>query len=103
MKMKPEPKEATQNYAARLRTAAAKCDFTDWNADKMIKCLIITNMCDEELRLDCLQENYALDVVLGKAQRKEDAQVMSKKIDKDEVNKLAERRKHTGSNQSKWW
>jgi hypothetical protein len=101
MKMKPEPKEATQNYAARLRTAAAKCDFTDWNADKMIKCLIITNMCDEELRLDCLQENYALDVVLGKAQRKEDAQVMSKKIDKDEVNKLAERRKHTGSNQSK--
>ena len=101
MNVKPEPKEATQNCAARLRNAAAKCDFTNWNADKMIKCLIITNMSDEELRLDCLQENYTLDQVLGKTQRKEDAQVMSHKIDKDEVNKLGERRKHAPSNQTK--
>ena len=79
MNVKPEPNEATHNYASRLRKAAAKCDFADWSADKMIKCLIITNMTDEEIKLKCLQENYGLEEVLNIARKKEDAQVMSKK------------------------
>jgi len=93
MNIRPQPSECTQNYAARLRNAAAKCDFSAWSADKMIKCLVITNMADEELRLSCLQKDYTLEQVLVKAQKKEDAIVMSKKIDKDEVNKLGENKR----------
>ena len=87
---KPEAEEATQNYAARLRTAAAKCDFTNWSESKMIKCLVILNMSDEDLRLDCLQKDYTLEDVLSLAQKKEDAQVMSKKIDQEEVHRIGE-------------
>ena len=72
MNIQPEVDEATHNYAARLRSAAAKCDFTNWNGDKMIKCLIITNMRDEELRLNCLQKEYSLEEVLNKARKKEE-------------------------------
>ena len=101
MNIKPESKECTQNYAARLRNAASKCDFSNWSADKMIKCLVITNLADEELRLSCLQKDYTLDQVLNKAQKKEDAQVMSKKIDKDEVHKIGEKQRYKGQHKDK--
>ena len=112
MNTQPEPNEPTANFATRLRRAASKCDFSDWSADKMIKCLIITNMQDEELRLSCLQKEFTLDQVLSKAQKKEDAKIMSSKIAKDEVNKLGERRNKKYSNRYKeqdktrwscWW
>ena len=92
MNIKPETNEATKNYAARLRQAAGKCDFTNWSADKMIKCLVITNMRDEDLKLECLQKEHTLNDVLDKAQKKEDAQEMSKKIDSDEVNQMGQSR-----------
>jgi len=101
MNIKPEEGEATHNYASRLRKAAAKCDFSQWSADKMIKCLIITNMGDEELRLNCLQKDYTLDEVMSKARKKEDAQVMSKKIDSDEVNKIRERKRFPDHSRNK--
>ena len=101
MNVKPEPSEATHNYASRLRKAAGKCDFSNWSGDKMIKCLIITNMTDEEIKLKCLQENYSLEQVLNIARKKEDAQVMSKKIEKDEVNRIGERRRYAGQHRDK--
>ena len=83
MNIKPETDEFTKNYAARLRKAANKCNFTEWSADKMIKCLVITNMQDEDLRLTCLQKEYTLEAILNKAQKKEDAKEMNKRIEQD--------------------
>ena len=97
MNIKPEINEPMTNYAARLRKAAAKCDFSDWSVDKMIKCIVITHMPDEDLRLACLQNTYSLDEVLTKAQKKEDAIEMSKKIEKEEVNRVTDRKKEFDS------
>ena len=66
------------DFASRLRRYADKCDFNNWTADKMIKCLVISNMSDEELRLKCLKKDYRLDQVLDKIQLKEDTKAMSK-------------------------
>ena len=95
LNIKPESEEWTKNYAARLRNAANKCDFSNWSADKMIKCLVITNMRDEDLKLECLQKDHTLGEVLDKAQKKEDALEMNRKIDQDQVVKRVEDRKTT--------
>ena len=79
-------------YALRLREAAKKCDFSNWNEDKMIKMLLISNMQDEELRLKLLQKDRPLTEVLRKAQQKEDAQARNKVLSKEKsgsrVNKM---------------
>ena len=94
MRLKPEKEERTRNYAARLRKAAEKCNFQHWSADKMIKCLIISNMHDEQLRLSCLQKEMTLDALLEKAEKKEDATTMSKIMhgNPDEVKKVNPRK-----------
>ena len=74
---KPKNDESIIDFASRLRSYTEKCDFNNWSADKMIKCLVISNMKDEQLRLSCL-EDYRLDQVLDKIQLKEDTAAMSK-------------------------
>ena len=76
--MKPTPGKSVVDFAARLRKSAEKCNFENWSADKMIKCLVISNMVDEELRLSCLRTDFSLDQVLDKAQLKEDTTAMSR-------------------------
>ena len=101
MRTKPQTDERTRNYAARLRKAAEKCTFEDWSADKMIKCLIIANMQDEQLRLSCLQKDMTLNALLEKAEKKEDATTMSKMMtDKDDVRKVDKKRFRDFRNQS---
>lgn len=80
MNTKPLSGETTKCYATRLREAADKCDFTQWSAEKMIKCILILNLQDEELRMSCLQKVYTLQHIIDKATRKEDATEMHKKI-----------------------
>ena len=84
MRIKPVTDERTRNYAARLRRAAEKCNFESWSSSKMIKCLIISNMQDEQLRLSCLQREMSLDALLDKAEKKEDATMMSKMMQNEE-------------------
>jgi len=43
--------ETVAAYTLRLRELAKKCDFNNWNADKMIKALVICNLHDNEIRL----------------------------------------------------
>ena len=78
MTQKPKFDESIIDFASRLRSYADKCDFNDWTADKIIKCLVISNMSDEELRLACLEKDYRLDQVLDKIQLKEDTKAVSK-------------------------
>lgn len=54
MQLKPEEGESANDYATKLRKAGNKCDFSNRNAQKMINCLMISNMKDEELRLKIL-------------------------------------------------
>ena len=71
---------------------AEKCDFADRLADKIIKCLIISNLQDDQLRLVCLQKDFMLDQVLEKAQKREDTMTMNAVMHKDgeseKVNKV---------------
>ena len=71
MRLKPERDETTCNYTARLQKAADKCSFEDWSASKMIKCLIISHMQDEQLRWTCFQKEMTLDGLLELAERQE--------------------------------
>lgn len=92
MKIKPMQDERTRNYATRLHKAAEKCDFENWSSSKMIKCLIISNMEDEKLRLSLLQKEMTLEDLLNKAEKKEDAVMMSRAMhDKEEVRKVNRR------------
>ena len=90
MQLKPEEGESANNYATKLRKAGDKCDFSNWNAQKMIKCLMISNMKDEELRLKFLQEEHTLDQILAMCQKKEDAVARSKMMHEtnDEAKKV---------------
>ena len=90
MQLKPEEGESANNYATKLRKAGDKCDFSNWNAQKMIKCLMISNMKDEELRLKFLQEEHNLDQILAMCQKKEDAVARSKMMHEtnDEAKKV---------------
>ena len=88
MNVKPLTAETTKSYAARLREAADKCVFTDWSAEKMIKCILIFNLADEDLRLSCLQKAYTLQQIIDKSSRKEDAKEMNKKMMGEEINKV---------------
>ena len=56
----------------------------------MIKCLIISNMEDEQLQLPCLQKYMTLEELLDKAEKKEDAKTMSKlmNISEEDVRKV---------------
>ena len=72
MSTKLLPGETIKSYASRLRDAAEKCDFTAWSADKMIKCILILNMADEELRISYLQKDYTLQQIIDKTTRKEE-------------------------------
>ena len=78
MQLKPESGEGASQYATKLRKAGDKCDFSNWNVDKMIKSLMIANMPDEELRLKFLQKEHTLDEIIDTCQRKEDALARSK-------------------------
>ena len=51
MSLKPNADDSMIDFAGMLRKSAEKCDFWDCTADKMIKCLVISNMTNEELRL----------------------------------------------------
>ena len=67
----------------------------------MIKCLIIANMQDEQLRLSCLQKDMTLNALLEKAEKKEDATTMSKMMtDKDDVRKIDKKRFRDFRNES---
>jgi hypothetical protein len=106
MRVKPEEGERTGNYAARLRKAAEKCDFANWTADKMIKCLIISNLHDNQLRLICLQKELTLYKLLEKARKREDAmamnEVMHKKDgEKEKLNRVKQRYPFKGPHQRK--
>ena len=70
MKQKAKRKESMINYAGRLRKYADKCDFRDWTADKMIKCMVFSSMKDEELRLSLMDMDLRLDEVLDKVHGK---------------------------------
>ncbi|CAB3978918.1 Hypothetical predicted protein [Paramuricea clavata] len=87
MQVKPEEGERTGNYAARLRKVAEKCDFPNWTADKMITCLIISNLHDDQLRLICLQKELTLDQLLEKARKREDAMAMNEVMHKKDREK----------------
>ncbi|CAB4032774.1 Hypothetical predicted protein [Paramuricea clavata] len=87
MRVKPEESERTGNYAAILRKAAGKCDFANWLAHKMIKCLIISNLHDDQLRLICLQKELTLDQLLMKARKREDAMAMNEVMHKKDGEK----------------
>ena len=78
MQLKPESDEGASKYATKLRKAGDKCDFSNWSAEKMIKCLMIANMLDEELRLKFLQKEHTLDEIIDICQKKEDAVARSK-------------------------
>ena len=83
--------ESIAAYTVWLRDAAKKCSFENWNADKMIKALIISNMKDNELRIKLLQKDRTLSEVLVKAQQKEDATARDQVMNKTEsgsVNKM---------------
>ena len=54
MSIKPTSGESIADYATKLRKAGDKCSFADWSAQKMIKCILISNMPDEQLRLKFL-------------------------------------------------
>ena len=75
--------ETVASYTLRLREVAKKCDFTNWNAEKMIKALVISNMPDHDLRLKLLQKDRTLGEVLAIAQKKEDALARDKVIKKE--------------------
>ena len=74
--------ENVAGYTLRLREAAKKCDFANWNAEKMIKALVISNMRDDVLRLKLLQKDRTLNQVLTISQKKEDAIARDKVIDR---------------------
>lgn len=74
--------ESIAAYTVRLREAAKKCSFDNWNADKMIKAVLISNMNDTELRVKLLQKDRTLDQILQKAQQREDARARDKVMHK---------------------
>ena len=80
--------ETVAAYAVRLRELAKRCSFENWNADKMIKVLILSNMQDDELRIKLLHKDRTLDEVLKKAQQKDDATARAKEMKKEKVNKM---------------
>ena len=47
--LKPNPAEGASKQATNLRKAGDKCDFSNWSVEKMIKCLMIAHLQDEEL------------------------------------------------------
>lgn len=78
MRQRAKLQESMVDYAARLRTYAEKCDFANWSSDKMIKCMVISSMEDEDLRISCLESDLRLDQVIDKIQMKEDTMAMSR-------------------------
>ena len=82
MQLKPESGEGASQYATKLRKAGDKCDFSNWSVEKMIKCLMIANMYDEQLRLKFLQKDHTLDEIIDICQKKEDAIAPSKLMNK---------------------
>ena len=83
--------ESIAAYTVRLREAAKKCSFDNWNAEKMIKALLISNMHDTELRVKLLQKDRTLDAILQKAQQREDAKARDRIMHKGNggsVNKM---------------
>ncbi len=63
----------------------------------MIKCLIISNLYDDQLRLICLQKELTLDQLLEKAQKREDAKAMNEVMhkndrEKEKMNKVIQRK-----------
>jgi len=52
--------ETVAAYTLRLREAAKKCCFDNWNAESMIKALVISNMPDNDLRLKLLQKDRTM-------------------------------------------
>ena len=78
MQVRQAPDEALQAFYSRLRTAADKCTFDSWSADKMIKCLLLSHMRDEEIRVKCLKSTeLGLDEILLMGKKKEDACAMN--------------------------
>ena len=76
MSIKPTSGENITDYATKLRKAGEKCSFTDWSAQKMIKCI----------RLKFLQCEHTLDQILDIARKKEDATARSKIMREEEKN-----------------
>ena len=50
MQLKPETVKGASRYVKKLRKVEDKCDFSNWNVEKMIKSLMIANMSDEEFK-----------------------------------------------------
>ena len=50
----------------------------------MIKCLIISNIQDEQVYLSCFQREMLLDAILDKAEKKEKATMISKVMQNEE-------------------
>ena len=72
----------------------------------MIKCLIISNLHDDQLRLICLQKELTLDQLLEKAQKREDAMAMNEVMhkkggDEEKLNRVKQRQPFKDSRQQK--
>ena len=78
MKTLPETNESITEYATRLKKAGDKCDFANWTPQKMIKCILISNMADQDLRVKFLEKEHTLEEILDIARKKEDASARNK-------------------------
>ena len=83
MNVRPGEDEKVSMYVTRLRKAAEKCDFADWSAQKMIKCVLISNMSDDAMRLKFLKKEHTLEEIIDAIREKEDAEARSKVIEKE--------------------
>ena len=63
MSVKPNVEEKVSSYVTRLRKAAEKCDFANWSAQKMIKCVLISNISDDSMRLKFLKKEHTLEEI----------------------------------------
>lgn len=67
MQLQHETNKPVNGYATRL------WKLTDWSASKMIKCLFVSKLKDEELWVKFLQTEHSLDKIIVTTTKKKDA------------------------------
>ena len=88
MTLKPESHENISSYVTRLRQAATKCNFDAWSDEKMIKCVLISNMKDDTLRIKFLQKVHSLQEIVDFIRKREDATAHNKIIEEEKGSEL---------------
>ena len=102
MTLKLESHENISSYVTRLRQAAAKCNFDAWSDEKMIKCVLISNMKDDTLRIKFLQKVHALQEIVDFIRKREDATACNKIIEEEKGSESRYSNTHRVEKNRKW-